>query len=476
MYARLVQGYGLEYEVAQHLAKLHGDRAFEIAKMASLAGNRVYSDFPCVDAEVRYGVREYACNAVDMIARRLRLSFLNVQAAQVSLPRICDIMAEELDWSRTYGFACLKSPRVIIIIIHFGERQVLKRLCAIVIINDFLYKPLMHKWIYMNQSQIFGSYEDLEPLDDILQAERQPSRRDSIFFHETSGEWKKLAFPSIYQSVDERINYAHLTFRQACAIESAALHNRKSDVFVLFAASRYIDAAIRNESRFKVLLHYKNVHFRNVHLWSYTLNTPGYAWLKKDEVFMSRYFVSHISDFLRFMTLWRFGGTYLDTDTITLKSLELLPPNYAGIESKFNVAAGNYKYNEWNTNGPGVITNIACEICNSTEIRKMPYLRTCKGFHIHDHKLFYAIRYPYWEDFFESKKAKSVLKQLRQSYVAHFWNKLSAGRNFAIGDGCAYDILAQQHCPRLQFDKTFSGASQQLLLIVTQMLPLKYKC
>ncbi|XP_037897326.1 lactosylceramide 4-alpha-galactosyltransferase-like [Glossina fuscipes] len=251
-------------------------------------------------------------------------------------------------------------------------------LCAIVIINDFLYKPLMHKWIYMNQSQIFGSYEDLEPLDDILQAERQPSRRDSIFFHETSGEWKKLAFPSIYQSVDERINYAHLTFRQACAIESAALHNRKSDVFVLFAASRYMDAAIRNESRFKVLLHYKNVHFRNVHLWSYTLNTPGYAWLKKDEVFMSsfyvhRYFVSHISDFLRFMTLWRFGGTYLDTDTITLKSLELLPPNYAGIESKFNVAAGvinfspdgfghqlaekcliyflkNYKYNEWNTN------------------------------------------------------------------------------------------------------------------------------
>ncbi|KAL9914855.1 glycerol-3-phosphate dehydrogenase, mitochondrial-like [Glossina fuscipes] len=106
MYARLVQGYGLEYEVAQHLAKLYGDRAFEVAKMASLtgkrwpiAGNRIHPDFPCIDAEVRYGVREYACNAVDMIARRLRLSYLNVQAAQESLPRICDIMAEELNWS-----------------------------------------------------------------------------------------------------------------------------------------------------------------------------------------------------------------------------------------------------------------------------------------------------------------------------------------------------------------------------------------
>uniref|UniRef100_A0A1A9VX83 Gb3_synth domain-containing protein n=1 Tax=Glossina austeni TaxID=7395 RepID=A0A1A9VX83_GLOAU len=360
-------------------------------------------------------------------------------------------------------------------------------LCIIVIINDFLYKPLMHKWIYMNQSQIFESYKDLEPLDDILKAERQPSPRNSIFFHETSGEWKKLAFPSIYQSVDERINYARLTFRQACAIESAALHNRKSDIFVLFAASRYMDSALRNESRLKALLHYKNVHFRNVHLWSYTSNTPGYTWLKKGELFTSRCLVSHISDFLRFMTLWRFGGTYLDTDIITLKSLEFLPPNYAGIESKFNVAAGvinfahdgfghqlaekcltyflkNYKYNEWNTNGPGVITHVACEICNSTEIRRMPYLRTCKGFHIHDDKLFYAIHYPYWGDFFEPKKTKSVLKQLRQSYIAHFWNKLSADRNFTIGDGCAYDILAQQHCPGHKLPAPGAGLFDQNVL------------
>lgn len=48
---------------------------------------------------VRYGVREYACTAVDMIARRLRLAFLNVQAAAEALPAIVDIMAEELNWT-----------------------------------------------------------------------------------------------------------------------------------------------------------------------------------------------------------------------------------------------------------------------------------------------------------------------------------------------------------------------------------------
>ena len=35
-----------------------------------------------------------------MIARRLRLAFLNVQAAQEALPGIIDIMAEELNWSK----------------------------------------------------------------------------------------------------------------------------------------------------------------------------------------------------------------------------------------------------------------------------------------------------------------------------------------------------------------------------------------
>ena len=50
-------------------------------------------------SQIRYGVREYACTAIDMIARRLRLAFLNNQAAQEALPAVIDIMAEELKWS-----------------------------------------------------------------------------------------------------------------------------------------------------------------------------------------------------------------------------------------------------------------------------------------------------------------------------------------------------------------------------------------
>lgn len=116
MYIRLVQDFGLECEVAQHLSNSYGDRAFAVAKLAALTGQRwpiigkkLHPEFPYIDAEVRYGVREYALTAIDMIARRLRLAFLNVQAAQEALPTIINIMAEELKWSEAEKEKQMKS-------------------------------------------------------------------------------------------------------------------------------------------------------------------------------------------------------------------------------------------------------------------------------------------------------------------------------------------------------------------------------
>uniref|UniRef100_A0A2R5LDT0 Glycerol-3-phosphate dehydrogenase n=1 Tax=Ornithodoros turicata TaxID=34597 RepID=A0A2R5LDT0_9ACAR len=107
MYIRLVQDFGIEPVVAKHLASSYGDRASSVAKLAALTGKRwpvlgkrLHEEFPYLEAEVRYSIKEYACTAVDVIGRRLRLAFLNVQAAQECLPRIVDIMAEELKWSK----------------------------------------------------------------------------------------------------------------------------------------------------------------------------------------------------------------------------------------------------------------------------------------------------------------------------------------------------------------------------------------
>ena len=56
--------------------------------------------FKVIEAEVRYAIRhEYAQTAVDVIARRCRLSFLDAQAALRALSRVVEIMAGDLNWS-----------------------------------------------------------------------------------------------------------------------------------------------------------------------------------------------------------------------------------------------------------------------------------------------------------------------------------------------------------------------------------------
>ena len=42
--------------------------------------------------------QEYALTAVDMIARRMRIAFLNVQAADEILPKVIQIMGDSLGW------------------------------------------------------------------------------------------------------------------------------------------------------------------------------------------------------------------------------------------------------------------------------------------------------------------------------------------------------------------------------------------
>ncbi|KAI0304259.1 DAO-domain-containing protein [Multifurca ochricompacta] len=106
MFISLIQRYGLDTEVAKHLSNNYGDRAWSVLSLAHptgeawpLYGVRLSPQYPYIEAEVRYAVRhEYALTATDVISRRLRLSFLSAQAALESLPRVIDIMAEELKW------------------------------------------------------------------------------------------------------------------------------------------------------------------------------------------------------------------------------------------------------------------------------------------------------------------------------------------------------------------------------------------
>ncbi|KAK2760963.1 mitochondrial glycerol-3-phosphate dehydrogenase [Arachnomyces sp. PD_36] len=106
LFINLIQHFGLETDVAQHLTQSYGDRAWQVAALSTPTstrfperGSRISPLYPFIDGEVRYAVRnEYAQTAVDVIARRTRLAFLNAQAALEALPTVIDLMADELHW------------------------------------------------------------------------------------------------------------------------------------------------------------------------------------------------------------------------------------------------------------------------------------------------------------------------------------------------------------------------------------------
>lgn len=108
LFINLIQHFGVETDVAKYLTTAYGDRAWTVAALCDatnkrfpVRGSRISELYPFVDGEVRYAVRhEYAQTAVDVLARRTRLAFLNAQAALEALPKVIDLMTEELHWDK----------------------------------------------------------------------------------------------------------------------------------------------------------------------------------------------------------------------------------------------------------------------------------------------------------------------------------------------------------------------------------------
>lgn len=103
---QLIQKYGIMEDVANHLAKTYGGRSWEVLEKCKPTGKQwprygvpLATHYPYIEAEVRFACQEYACTIEDILSRRTRIAFLNSEAAAEALPRVADIMAEELGWS-----------------------------------------------------------------------------------------------------------------------------------------------------------------------------------------------------------------------------------------------------------------------------------------------------------------------------------------------------------------------------------------
>ncbi|XP_031632385.1 lactosylceramide 4-alpha-galactosyltransferase-like [Contarinia nasturtii] len=310
----------------------------------------------------------------------------------------------------------------------------------------------------LKSTSVGADISSINFFEDVMKSGKHPTLGKTIFFHETSCSTNNLV---------------HLNARQACAIESAALLNPNWDVFVMFASPV---GCVLNETTARppiisALESYANINFRNINLWTYAANTPLEHWFLSDKLFFSEYLNSHVSDFLRYVSLYKFGGLYLDLDVIVQKTIENMNANYAGAESENFVAAGvinfehdgigheiadmcvrefyeNFRYNDWGFNGPGVITRTLKKICHVDEPLKMSPQK-CLGFKVYAPNTFYAVPWPKWDLFFDVDKLNQTIEMTKNSIAIHVWNKHSSKRRLKVGTKAAYGLIAEKNCPKV---------------------------
>jgi len=95
----LERTYGVDPATAAHLHRTYGSRASRVLELAQGQAARLVEGHPYLEAEVRYAVRhEMALTPLDFLARRTRLAFLDRKAAEQALPRVTELMAQELSW------------------------------------------------------------------------------------------------------------------------------------------------------------------------------------------------------------------------------------------------------------------------------------------------------------------------------------------------------------------------------------------
>ncbi|KAH8376922.1 hypothetical protein KR093_002242, partial [Drosophila rubida] len=97
----LIQNYNLPSDVAHHLADAYGCHAPRVlCNTSESERQRLHPNFPYIKAEVDYACEcEYACQLVDVIARRLRVAFVDASAAFQMLPNVLSIMAKHRCWA-----------------------------------------------------------------------------------------------------------------------------------------------------------------------------------------------------------------------------------------------------------------------------------------------------------------------------------------------------------------------------------------
>ncbi|CAK1547406.1 unnamed protein product [Leptosia nina] len=249
--------------------------------------------------------------------------------------------------------------------------------------------------------------------------------------------------------------------KDSCVIESAARAHWNWEVYVLFN-NPISKEEMNDNDALKVLMKIPNVKFARVNIEEYSMGTPAEGFVSSGALNDTACPIMLTEGLVKYLTLYKFGGIFMEKDIIVTKSLSSLPRNWVPKQNEFSIGSGilalskngrsisesalrllvkNHKNLDCE-NGENVMEKIVDQQC-STPDPLTKAAASCNGFEIYGPQFFYPI---------PSEKAGEVfepgeLPGYETAYTYYLWSKLSIGARFMKRNGSRYGKLAKKHCP-----------------------------
>ncbi|CRK94603.1 CLUMA_CG008103, isoform A [Clunio marinus] len=303
------------------------------------------------------------------------------------------------------------------------------------------------------------------------------SKSERIFFIESSGV--KLGSSDI----------GDLKERASCSIESAALLNPDSIIYVIFVSRIKLNIS----ETVKSIMNYKNVELCRINLRDFIQGSIAESWIESDKLYDSSFLGNNISNFLRLFLLLKYGGTYLDTDVISKASINSIEENnFIGVESfdeqhntslinnaimRFeSMSIGhelvekflsefmtNYNGHAWAWNGPHLVTQVINKFCDLPR-KPINEKYNCSGVTILPTKMcseisFREIGVLFSED---SSVYEKTLERIKDSSLVHLFNRMSQGHKVRTNSKTAIIEMAKQYCPIVLSNSVLQASFLQL--------------
>uniref|UniRef100_A0A182QVJ1 Alpha 1,4-glycosyltransferase domain-containing protein n=1 Tax=Anopheles farauti TaxID=69004 RepID=A0A182QVJ1_9DIPT len=280
-------------------------------------------------------------------------------------------------------------------------------------------------------------------------------RYSSVYFIETSAPFRSVV------TVEPR---------QACAIEAAARANPRKKIIVLFASwTKFSDSGKVSFPDLPALIRFPNVHFRWLDVERITRDTPVYDVLKSEELYRRTNGAEYLSEVLRLVLLYRYGGIYLDLDVVTLKSLDFYNPNFVGAETERLVGSSviglerhgygetfakrsldNFKYfnNQHNVrNGSFLLTYQVVQSCEKLSLDEVVQ-GGCGGLlEVYPQHFFHPFNEGDVELMFDSGRLEEAKKRISKAMTVHMLHRTSRKMRIDGNGKTGYEMIAKTYCP-----------------------------